>query len=174
MKYIPFAAAAALLLPTLAFAHTEHAKQGDAAEAGLSVRDAYARSTNPRTGAAFMVIENAGPQDCTLTGARTAAADKVELHTHEEVDGVMTMTEVEGGFPVPAGGSHALERGADHVMLMGLKAPLQQGEVLPLMLDFGDCGALAVEMPVDNERAETAAADGMDHEAAQGEAAASH
>jgi len=86
----------------------------------------------------------------------------------------MTMTEVEGGFPVPAGGSHALERGADHVMLMGLKAPLQQGEVLPLMLDFGECGALAVEMPVDNERAETAAADGMDHEAAQGEAAASH
>lgn len=135
-------AALAALLPAAALAQD-----------GLSVRDAYARSANPRTGAVFMVVENRGPAACTLTAVSTEAAERAELHTHAEEGGVMKMMRVEGGIPVPAGGEHALARGGDHVMLMGLKAPLAQGDTVTLTLDFGDCGTRQIEAAVDNDRA---------------------
>lgn len=134
-------AAVAVLIPASALAHD-----------GLTVRDAYARSANPQTGAAFMVIENHRDIDCRLTGASSDAAAVVELHTHVEADGVMQMRPVEGGLAIPAGGEHALARGGDHVMLMGLTAPLADGDTVALTLDFGDCGTQQVDAPVDNDR----------------------
>lgn len=123
-----------------------------AADEGLTVADAYARGANPRAGAAFMVIENHRDTDCLLSAASSDVAELVELHTHKEVDGVMKMTRIEGGITIPAGGEHALQRGGDHVMLMGLKAPLQDGQVVSLSLDFGDCGTQTLDVTVDNTR----------------------
>ncbi|WP_103173372.1 MULTISPECIES: copper chaperone PCu(A)C [Paracoccus] len=124
------------------------------ADEGLTIRDAYVRSTNPKTAAAFMVVENHGATDCRLTGVSSDAAEMVELHTHAEVDGVMKMQKVEGGIAIPAGTEHALARGGDHVMLMGLTKPLAQGETVALTLDFGDCGTRPIEAALDNDRAE--------------------
>ncbi|MRX49418.1 copper chaperone PCu(A)C [Paracoccus sp. S-4012] len=121
-----------------------------APDAVLAIHEAYVRSANPMTGAAFMVIENRGAQDCTLTGATGDASERIELHTHREVDGVMQMVHVEEGLTIPAGGSRTLERGGDHIMFMGLAQPLAQGDTVALTLDFGACGTLAVEIPVDN------------------------
>lgn len=151
MKTLTLAALAALI-PAAVAAQTP------------TVSDAYARSANPQSGAAFMVIANPGATDCTLTGVSGEAAERIELHTHIEKDGVMTMQRDEDGFTIPAGGTHALERGGDHVMMMGLKAPLADGDVLPLVLDFGDCGTMAVEVTVDNAR-QPGAAPAMDHSA---------
>lgn len=124
------------------------------ADEGLTIRDAYVRSTNPKTAAAFMVVENHGAADCRLTGVSSDAAEMVELHTHAEVDGVMKMQKVEGGIAIPAGTEHALARGGDHVMLMGLTKPLAQGDTVALTLDFGDCGTQPIEAALDNDRAE--------------------
>lgn len=124
------------------------------ADEGLTIRDAYVRSTNPKTAAAFMVVENHGAADCRLTGVSSDAAEMVELHTHAEVDGVMKMQKVEGGIAIPAGTEHALARGGDHVMLMGLTKPLAQGDTVALTLDFGDCGTRPIEAALDNDRAE--------------------
>lgn len=140
MKTLKIAAAAALL-PVCAFA-----------QEGLSIHDAYARSANMMAGAAFFMIENAGDKDCQLQNAASDIAKKVELHTHKEVDGVMKMIHVVEGFTIPAGGHHALQRGGDHVMFMGLHQPMKTGDVVPVTLDFGDCGTLSVEIPVDNDR----------------------
>lgn len=123
-----------------------------AAHDGVEVQDAFARSANPVTGAAFMILNNHRDVDCRLIGAASDVAERVELHTHREVDGVMKMVEVEEGFPISAYGSHALARGGDHVMFLGLKQPLEQGATFPLTLDFGDCGTETIEVPVDNER----------------------
>lgn len=127
-----------------------------------AVSDAYARSANPQSGAAFMTISNPGTTDCTLVAATGDAAERIELHTHLEEAGVMKMARDEDGFVIPAGGSHALERGADHVMLLGLSQPLADGDVVSLTLDFGDCGTTTVEVPVDNAR-QPDAAPAMDH-----------
>mgnify|MGYP002716523020 FL=1 len=124
------------------------------AQEGLAIRDAYVRSANPRTAAAFMVVENHGAADCRLTGVSSDAAERVELHTHAEQDGVMKMQKIEGGIDIPAGADHALARGGDHVMLMGLTKPLADGDTVALALDFGPCGTQQVEAALDNDRAE--------------------
>lgn len=142
MKYFVFAAAAALLPMT-------------AAAEGLMVQDAYARSAGPaaQSGAAFMQIENHGDADCTLRAASSDVAKMVELHTHKQnAEGVMQMIKVEEGFTIPAHGSHALARGGDHVMFMGLNRPLDDGDMVKVTLDFGDCGTVETEVPVDNAR----------------------
>ncbi|WP_347139994.1 copper chaperone PCu(A)C [Paracoccus sp. SSK6] len=134
------------------------------AQEGLAIRDAYVRSTNPKTAAAFMVVENHGAADCRLTGAASDAADMVDLHTNVEDNGVMKMQKIEGGIDIPAGGEHALARGGDHVMLMGLTKPLADGDKIALTLDFGDCGTQQVEAALDNDRAEDATGGHGDHQ----------
>ena len=123
--------------------------------AEISIEGAYARAAGSaaRAGAAFMVIHNDGETDDRLISASSDAAARVELHTHfEQNNGVMRMMEVEDGFPVPAGGSHSLDRGGDHVMFMGLTGSWRQGDLIPLTLVFERRGELALEIEVDLER----------------------
>jgi copper(I)-binding protein len=136
-----FAGAVALALTTPAFAE-------------ITIQDAYARVASPtaKAGAAFMVIENSGDAD-RLIGAASDVAKKVELHTHKEMgEGVMRMMHVEDGFPIPAAGHHALARGGDHVMFMGLNHALAHGDVVTVTLTFEQAGDITVEIPVDLER----------------------
>lgn len=152
MKTLTLAALAALM-PVAALAHD-----------GMHANGAYARSTNPMVGAVFLQLENHRAVDCTLQSAASDAAERVELHTHLEEDGVMKMTQIEGGIPVAAGATHALDRGGDHIMLLGLTAPLSDGDMVTLTLDFGDCGTETVEAVVDNQRG----SEGHDHGHAHG------
>lgn len=146
MKRQIFAAVAAMM-PLTAFAHD-----------GVSVENAYVRSSNPKTAGAFMVLDNHRETACTLVGASSDAAKRVELHTNLETDGIMKMMKVEEGFPVEAQSTRALARGGDHVMMMGVTQPLSDGDVVNLTLDFGDCGTIEVEAPVDNQRSPEEAA----------------
>lgn len=128
---------------------------GPALAADITITDAYARASTPmsKSGAAFMVLHNSGTAEDRLIAAATDAAARAELHTHIDAGGgVMQMREDEDGFPVPAGGSHALARGGDHVMLMGLTRALEQGDTITLTLTFERAGEVTVEVPVDLER----------------------
>ncbi|WP_299361876.1 copper chaperone PCu(A)C [uncultured Paracoccus sp.] len=124
---------------------------------GLTVSDAFARSANPRSGAAFMTIANAGDRDCALVGVTADVVGRAELHTHREENGVMKMVPVDS-MTIPAGGTHMLQRGGDHVMFLALEQPLTDGQQIGLTLDLGDCGTLPVTIPVDNQRAQAAPA----------------
>lgn len=123
--------------------------------AEITINDAYARASgmHAKAGAAFMVITNTGESDDRLIAATSEAAMRVELHTHKDMgDGVMKMIEVEEGFAIPAGGEHALARGGDHVMFMGLTAPFEDGKMLSVTLEFEKAGTMTVEIPVDLNR----------------------
>ncbi|PVA06688.1 copper chaperone PCu(A)C [Thalassorhabdomicrobium marinisediminis] len=147
---LPILTAAAALISTAAWAE-------------ITVEHAYARSSNPVSGAAFMVIHNTAETDDHLIGVTSEIAARTELHTHEETDeGVMRMTHVEAGRPLPAGGTLVLQRGADHVMFMGLEAPLEQDAEITITLIFEDAGEIPVTLPVDQTRAPMAHGD-MDH-----------
>lgn len=142
MSFKPAFAVAALLLATPAFADIE-------------IVDPYARASgmNAMAGAAFFEIRNTGDEDDRLIGASATISKLVELHTHKDMgDGVMKMMEVKEGFPVPAHGSHMLQRGGDHVMFMGLIDPMEQGETISVTLTFEKAGDMTVEIPVDLER----------------------
>ena len=126
-----------------------------AAEDGIVIEDAYARSSGmmAASGAAFMMIENRTGADDRLIGAASEAAERTELHTHEEDDmGVMRMIHVEEGFALPAGETLALARGGRHVMFLGLTEPFEPGESVTLTLEFETAGEVTVEVPVDLER----------------------
>lgn len=122
------------------------------ADQAVHVHDAYARASNPVTGAAFMTIDNLGDTECHLQGVSSDMAKRTELHTHNEVDGVMKMTHVEEGFVLPAGGSLKMQRGGDHVMFLGLNSALENGDEVVFELDLGSCGTQTVTAVVDNER----------------------
>lgn len=133
------------------------------AAADIMVMDPYVRAVSPsaKSGAAFMTLHNTGTTDDRLVAAATDVAQRVELHEHVEVsDGVMQMTEIEGGIPLPAGEMHEMVRGGDHVMLMGLTGPLEQGEEIMVTLVFEHAGEVVVTIPVDNERKPKARAHG--------------
>ena len=126
-----------------------------AAAAEILISDPYVRSSGPTAavGAAFMRIENTSGNDDRLLEISTAAAARAELHTHSsDSDGVMRMEKIENGIALPAGSTHALERGGDHVMLMGLSAPLVQGETINVTLTFEKAGEISLDIPVDQNR----------------------
>jgi len=130
---------------------------------GVHVIDPYVRVSGPsaKSGAAFFVIENHADADDRLIAAASDVAERVELHTHKaDAQGVMQMLEVPEGFAVPASGSHALERGGDHVMFLGLTRSLAHGDTVTVTLTFERSGEVVVDIPVDLERKPQAGAHG--------------
>ncbi len=125
------------------------------AQDSITVKDAYARSSgkSAKAGAAFMMIQNAGEADDRLIAAESDVAARVELHTHQvDANGVAKMIHVEEGFVIPAGETHMLKRGGDHVMFMGISAPFEHGATVPVTLIFEKAGEIEVDIPVDLER----------------------
>ena len=134
---------AMLLMTTSAFAE------------GLMVKDPYARAARPNapTGAAFMTLMNHSDQNITLMGVSSDFARRVELHTHiDNGEGIMQMTEIEGGITIPAGEMHMMKRGGDHIMMMGLTKFLVDGETIFVTFEFETGAEMVVEIPVDNAR----------------------
>jgi len=96
--------------------------------------------------AAFMVLENTGGRDLALVRAESEASREVELHDHLMIDGMMRMREVER-IDLPAGMRIELKPGGLHVMLIGLPAPLEQGQKVPITLVFDDDSRVEIRAP---------------------------
>ena len=123
------------------------------AMAEVEIHDAYARSSNPMAGAAFMVIHNHGDTDDRLIGVRSDVAARTELHTHRETEnGVMQMIHVEDGYDFPAGAEIIMQRGSDHVMFMGLNNAFEDGETISITLIFEQAGEIDVDITIDQTR----------------------
>ena len=123
----------------------------EAAPAGetVTLQDGWVKSADEGMSAAFGTLVNDGDQDVTVVSAESPASSMLELHeTVENEAGEMIMREIEGGFVIPAGGSIALEPGADHLMLMDLTAPLQAGDTVSVTLTFSDDSTYEFDAPV--------------------------
>ena len=109
-----------------------------ASAAGVHVEDGWARATveGMKMGGAFMKIHNDEAKQDFLVGGSSPVADRVEVHTHVNDNGVMRMREVKGGIPLPSGQTQELKRGSYHIMFFGLKKPLQEGDKFDLNLKF--------------------------------------
>lgn len=124
-----------------------------AASAEMRVHDAWARlqPAGARMSAAFLVLENTGPEADALIGARCDCAESVELHVMQESGGQMTMRPVER-FEVPAGGKFELAPGGPHLMLIGLTAPLATDKPIRVDLRFERSAEQKIEIPVRDPR----------------------
>jgi len=133
-----FVLAAILLLVGAASAQT----------GSIEVTGAWARATpgKAETGAAYLTIQAADPD--RLTAISTPVAGKAELHEMTMQDGVMKMRSV-AAIELPAGQAVVLKPGALHIMLVGLKQPLQAGESFPLALEFAKAGRREINVVVE-------------------------
>jgi copper(I)-binding protein len=105
----------------------------------VTVSDAWVKSAPSGMTAVFGTLVNDGDAEARLESVTTALAAKVELHeTVSDGAGGMTMRPKEGGFRIPAGTSHELAPGGDHLMLMGLTGPADAGAEVELVLHFAD------------------------------------
>ena len=116
----------------------------------IRVNDGYARSTVPKqaNGAAYLNLANLGKQGDKLRRVSSPVAERVELHTSSMDGGIMRMRELDD-IPLPAGGSVVMQPGQGaHLMLIGLKQPLQAGKTLPLTLEFEKAGNLTLQIGI--------------------------
>ncbi len=118
--------------------------------AQVTVEHPWSRATPPgsKIGVGFMLLKNAGGVAERVVGAASPVAGRVEMHVTTREGDVMRMRQVES-LEIPAGGSFELKPGGTHLMLMGLRRPLAQGERVPLTLKLENGGALQVELTVE-------------------------
>jgi hypothetical protein len=128
----------------------------------LVIDNPWARESVTRTGAAYLTVRNGGDAADRLVGVASEVADRAELHSSVVQDGVMRMRPVDA-VEVPAGGEAVLEPGGLHVMLIGLKAPLEEGDSFALRLVFEDAGEVEVVTTIE-DIAHGGAGTGHDHE----------
>lgn len=140
MNLLAFVAAALLTATSAASAHDY--KLGD-----LTIDQPWARASVAANGAAYMTISTSGSAPDQLVAAASPVAGKVELHTHIVEGDVMRMRPVKA-IEVNVGEPAVLKPGGLHVMLIGLKAPLKEGEKFPLTLTFTKAGTTTVDVAV--------------------------
>ena len=115
----------------------------------VSVQDPYVRLAPPNAPAtgAFMVIKNNGDKDVKVLKADNPASRVTELHTHLNEGGVMKMRPVPA-IDVKSKSEAVLKPGGLHVMLIDLKAPMKEGDVVPITLSFDDGSSKVVDAKV--------------------------
>lgn len=119
---------------------------------GIEISGAWVRATttaqdSTMTGA-FLEVSNSTETPARLVGARSPVAKMVQIHTMVMRDGKMVMQELAGGLEIKAGSHAHLRPSGDHVMLMGLTAPLAPGDEIPLTLMFDNGTEQTLSVPV--------------------------
>ena len=108
-----------------------------AAHAQVTVDKPWVRTTvaQQTTSAAYLTITSA--QGGKLVDASSPVATSVEVHEMKMDGDLMKMRSVDA-LPLPAGKPVELKPNGFHMMLMGLKAPLKAGDVVPIKLVVED------------------------------------
>ncbi len=92
----------------------------------------------------YATIRNHGDTDDRLVGVQADFAGKAEIHTMENVDGVMKMRPLANGVLVPASGMLTLAPGGKHLMFMALDGVMEPGSMKSVTLVFEKAGEIAV------------------------------
>ncbi|MFJ9858820.1 copper chaperone PCu(A)C [Streptomyces albogriseolus] len=106
--------------------------------APVTMKDPWVKAAESGMTGAFGTLVNSTDADITVVSATSTASQRTELHEVADVDGKMVMRPKEDGFVIPAKGSHTLEPGSDHLMLMGLTGAVKPGDEVPVTLTFKD------------------------------------
>ena len=125
---------------------------------GLTINPSYAelpqiskaRIIQPPPGAkvaaAYFTVNNPGDEALVINSASSDSIPKVSIHLSKVVDDVAKMLEQES-VTVEAGESLEFKHGSYHLMLMGLKAPLEPGTSVSFELNTNQ-GVLSVQIPI--------------------------
>ncbi len=101
-----------------------------------------------RPGVAYVTIINTGKSADALIGVKTSVARQVQIHQTRRDGGVMRMVPLDR-LAIPADGRAVLAPGGAHLMLMGLKAPLELGDTFDMTLIFEKAGAVVSDVYIE-------------------------
>lgn len=104
-------------------------------EGNIEISGAWTRATAPGQDQAGVDLSITSKQPATLVGVSSPACKTVELHSMTSENGMMRMREVKA-IELPAGKRVNLSESGYHLMLNGLKAPINEGEIVPLTLNI--------------------------------------
>jgi hypothetical protein len=134
----------AVLVTALALLATGCGKGKDATDAGsraaasFSASDQWVKVADSGMTAAFGMLHNSGKKDIVITSATSDVTSRMELHEVVPQNGQAAMQPKKGGFAIPAGKTHELTPGGDHLMLMGVTKPIKPGDEIRFTLKFSD------------------------------------
>src|SRR5579871_1485685 len=118
--------------------------------ASIDVEQPWARATAgaTTTGAVYMTIHERSTVPDKLVAATSPVAESIEIHAHTMEDGVMRMRQV-AVVDVTSSTPATFAPGHFHLMLVGLKHRLVQGETFPLSLSFENAGVVEVTVTIE-------------------------
>ena len=95
------------------------------------------------------VVIGMGPHKRTVTIEVMTSTEQIMGHERftTDEDGNMVMQRKEGGIVVPAGESHALEPGGDHLMFLELPEDVPPGRDVTVTLTFSDDSTMFFTAP---------------------------
>ena len=127
-------------------ARADEVKAGD-----LVISQAWSRATpkGAKTGGGYLTIENKGSAPDRLIGGSADVAGSVQVHEMSMDNGVMKMRPVQGGLEIKPGATVELKPQGLHIMFVGLKKPLKQGDHLKVTLEFEKAGKVDVDCKVE-------------------------
>lgn len=148
-RSFPFAALLCAAVMASAQAATP-APAASAPAAPVAVDAPWVRATVPRQPATGAFMRLTAARDLRLVGARSPAAEQVEVHEMAMQGQMMRMRQV-AALDLPKGRAVALAPGGYHLMLIGLQRPLRAGEQVALTLLFEDADGKRSEQQVQAE-----------------------
>ena len=123
----------------------EEVKAGD-----LVITQEWTRATpgGAKIAGGYLTIENKGTAPDRLIRVSADVAGKVEVHEMAMNNGVMTMRPLDKGLTIDPGKTVKLAPGGNHLMMFDLKAPLKQGDKVPVTLEFEKAGKVKISLDV--------------------------
>jgi len=124
---------------------------GDVTVGTLKISAPWTRATpkGAAVGGGYLTITNTGTAPDRLTGGAADIAARFEVHEMSMDNGVMKMRELAQGLEIKPGETIEFKPGSYHVMFMGLKQQLIQGQHVKATLQFEKAGKVDVDFAVE-------------------------
>lgn len=104
----------------------------------LTVTDPWVKTAKKGMSAAFGTLVNNTDAEVTIVSGVSPISPVIELHEVVDSKGKMIMRPKEGGIVIPPKGTHQLQPGGDHIMLMGVTEAVKPGAQIPFTLTLKD------------------------------------
>jgi periplasmic copper chaperone A len=99
--------------------------------------------------AGYLTIRNTGSEPDRLVSGSTPVAGKFEVHEMSMDNGVMRMRPVADSLEIKPGQTVELKPQSFHIMMTGLKQPIEKGKSFKGTLVFEKAGAVEVDFSVE-------------------------
>ena len=116
----------------------------------IDISRPWARTSPTAAGFAggYFTVTNKAQEADRLIGAESPAAARIEIHAIKVVGAGITMKQMEKGLGLPPDTAITLKPRGYHLWIE-LKAPLAQGQKLPVTLRFEKAGTRSIELAVE-------------------------